>query len=190
MLMLDKALKGSHRYWMWLLSLLCIMAAGFCFYLRQLDLGLGITGLSRDVSWGSTSRNSRSLSVSPLRQSWWCCLITCTAKSNSRASRFLASLAIASVIMCILFIFVDLGQPARVLNIILYPSPRSLMFWDMISLSGYLLLNAIIASVTLRAEREETQAPGWIKPLAILSIPWAISRRSWAWCGKPAVVRR
>ncbi len=77
--------------------------------------------------------------------------------------------------MCILFIFVDLGQPARVLNIILYPSPRSLMFWDMISLSGYLLLNAIIAFVTLRAEREETPAPRWIKPLAIISIPWAIS---------------
>ena len=69
-------------------------------------------------------------------------------------------LAIASVIMCILFIFVDLGQPARVLNIILYPSPRSLMFWDMISLSGYLLLNAIIAFVTLRAEREETCRAG------------------------------
>jgi molybdopterin-containing oxidoreductase family membrane subunit len=84
-------------------------------------------------------------------------------------------LAIAAVIMCILFIFVDLGQPSRVLNIILYPSPRSLMFWDMISLSGYLLLNAIIAFVTLRAEREETSTPGWIKPLAILSIPWAIS---------------
>jgi molybdopterin-containing oxidoreductase family membrane subunit len=84
-------------------------------------------------------------------------------------------LAIASVIMCILFIFVDLGQPARVLNIILYPSPRSLMFWDMLSLSGYLLLNAIIAFVTLRVEREEAAAPRWIKPLAILSIPWAIS---------------
>jgi len=64
------------------------------------------------------------------------------------------------VIMCILFIFVDLGQPARVLNIIFYPSPRSLMFWDMISLSGYLLLNAIIAFATLRAEREESRAPG------------------------------
>jgi molybdopterin-containing oxidoreductase family membrane subunit len=49
------------------------------------------------------------------------------------------------------------------------------MFWDMISLSGYLLLNAIIALATLRAEREETPAPRWIKLLAILSIPWAIS---------------
>ena len=52
MLMLDKALKGSRRYWMWLLCLFCIIAAGFCFYLRQLDQGLGITGLGRDVSWG------------------------------------------------------------------------------------------------------------------------------------------
>ena len=84
-------------------------------------------------------------------------------------------LAIAAVVMCILFIFVDLGQPARVFNIILYPSPRSLMFWDMISLSGYLLLNAIVAFVTLRAEREERHAPRWMRTLALISIPWAIS---------------
>ncbi|MGB7264926.1 MAG: NrfD/PsrC family molybdoenzyme membrane anchor subunit, partial [Terracidiphilus sp.] len=84
-------------------------------------------------------------------------------------------LAIAAVVMCILFIFVDLGQPARVFNIILYPSPRSLMFWDMISLSGYFLLNVIVAFVTLRAEREEIHAPRWMKVLALISIPWAIS---------------
>ncbi|MFZ0338213.1 MAG: NrfD/PsrC family molybdoenzyme membrane anchor subunit [Terracidiphilus sp.] len=174
--MLDKALKGSHRYWMWLLSLLCIMAAGFCFYLRQLDLGLGITGLSRDVSWGLyIAQFTFFVGVAASAVMVVLPYYLHGEKQFARITILGEFLAIASVIMCILFIFVDLGQPARVLNIILYPSPRSLMFWDMISLSGYLLLNAIIASVTLRAEREETQAPGWIKPLAILSIPWAIS---------------
>ena len=61
-------------------------------------------------------------------------------------------LAIAAVIMCMLFIFVDMGQPARVLNVLLYPTPHSMMFWDMISLSGYLVLNVVIAFVTLHAE--------------------------------------
>ena len=83
-------------------------------------------------------------------------------KHSARITILGEFLAIAAVVMCILFIFVDLGQPARVFNIILYPSPRSLMFWDMISLSGYLLLNLIVAFVTLRAEREETHAPRWI----------------------------
>ena len=48
-------------------------------------------------------------------------------------------LAIAAVTMCLLFIFVDMGQPTRILNVILYPTPRSPMFWDMIVLSGYLV---------------------------------------------------
>ncbi len=84
-------------------------------------------------------------------------------------------LAIAAVLMCMLFIFVDMGQPSRVFNIILYPTPNSMMFWDMISLSGYLVLNALIALVTLTAERKGVAPPHWIRPVIILSIPWAVS---------------
>lgn len=176
MLMLDKALKGSRRYWLWLLCLLCVTAAGFCCYVRQLELGLGITGLSRDVSWGLyIAQFTFFVGVAASAVTVVLPYYLHSEKQFARITILGEFLAIASVIMCILFIFVDLGQPARVLNIILYPSPRSLMFWDMISLSGYLLLNAGIAFATLRAEREETPAPAWIKPLALLSIPWAIS---------------
>jgi len=45
----------------------------------------------------------------------------------------------------------------------------------MISLAGYLVLNALIAFITLRAEREEMPPPRWIKPVILLSIPWAVS---------------
>jgi molybdopterin-containing oxidoreductase family membrane subunit len=84
-------------------------------------------------------------------------------------------LAVTAVTMCILFVFVDLGQPARIFNIVLHPQPRSVMFWDMIALGGYLLMNAAIAVVTLTAQRERVPVPVWIKPVIVLSIPWAIS---------------
>jgi molybdopterin-containing oxidoreductase family membrane subunit len=74
-----------------------------------------------------------------------------------------------------LFIFVDMGQPMRVLNVLLYPSPGSMMFWDMVSLSGYLIINAVVAAVMLRSEHTGVPAPSWIKPVIILSIPWAVS---------------
>jgi molybdopterin-containing oxidoreductase family membrane subunit len=176
MLMLDKALKGSRRYWTWLLCLLCIIGAGFCFYLRQLDQGLGITGLSRDVSWGLyIAQFTFFVGVAASAVMVVLPYYLHREKYFARITILGEFLAIAAVIMCMLFIFVDLGQPSRVVNIVFYPSPRSLMFWDMISLSGYLLLNAVIAFVTLRAEREETPAPGWVKLLAIVSIPWAVS---------------
>jgi Ni/Fe-hydrogenase subunit HybB-like protein len=56
-----------------------------------------------------------------------------------------------------------------------YPTPWSLMFWDMISLGGYLVLNAIISLVMLSSERQGVPPPRWIRPIIILSIPWAVS---------------
>jgi molybdopterin-containing oxidoreductase family membrane subunit len=50
--MLDKALVGGKRYWTWIFFLLAVIGVGFIFYLRQFSEGLGITGMSRDVSWG------------------------------------------------------------------------------------------------------------------------------------------
>lgn len=176
MLMIDKALKGSRSYWTWQICLLSVIAAGAWFYLQQLDQGLVITGLSRDVSWGLyIAQFTFFVGVAASAVMVVLPYYLHNVKEFGRVTILGEFLAIAAVVMCILFIFVDLGQPARILNIILYPSPRSLMFWDMISLSGYLLLNLIIAMVTLRAEREEATIPPWIKPIAIISIPWAIS---------------
>jgi molybdopterin-containing oxidoreductase family membrane subunit len=74
-----------------------------------------------------------------------------------------------------LFIFVDMGQPTRVMNVILHPTLNSVMFWDMVVLTGYLLINLVIGAVTFEAERRGTPPPRWVKPLIILSIPWAVS---------------
>jgi Ni/Fe-hydrogenase subunit HybB-like protein len=84
-------------------------------------------------------------------------------------------LAISAVLMCMLFIFVDMGQPRRIMNVILHPTPHSLMFWDMVVLSGYLVLNVVISRVTFSAEIRGVKPPAWIKPVILLSIPWAIS---------------
>ena len=77
--------------------------------------------------------------------------------------------------MCLLFIMADLGKPMRLLNILLYPTPNSILFWDMIVLNGYLLLNLLIGWNVLEAERKGTHYPKWVKPLIYLSIPWAVS---------------
>ncbi|PQP34240.1 menaquinol oxidoreductase, partial [Desulfobacteraceae bacterium SEEP-SAG9] len=50
--MLEKALKGSIKYYGWMVALLGIIGVGVLCYLWQLSFGLGITGMSRDVSWG------------------------------------------------------------------------------------------------------------------------------------------
>ena len=50
--MLEKALSGSTRYRAWIGGLLLVILVGVFFYVRQFNEGLGITGMSRDVTWG------------------------------------------------------------------------------------------------------------------------------------------
>ena len=84
-------------------------------------------------------------------------------------------LAIAAILMCLLFVFVDLGNPVRIMNVILYPTPNSILFWDMIVLNVYLLLNIVVGWNVLAAERKGVKYKKWIKVLAYISIPWAFT---------------
>lgn len=176
MFLFEKALVGGRRYWLWILFLFAVIATGFACYLHQLSTGLGITGLSRDVTWGLYIAQFTFLvgvAASAVMVVLPYYLHDC--KAFGRITILGEFLAVAAVLMCMLFIFVDMGQPTRVLNVLLYPTPHSIMFWDMVSLGGYLVLNAVIAFVTLRAEREEVKPPRWIRPVILLSIPWAVS---------------
>jgi molybdopterin-containing oxidoreductase family membrane subunit len=83
--------------------------------------------------------------------------------------------AVASICMCGLFLFVDIGQPMRALNVFLYPSPQSVVFWDAMVLNCYLFLNILVGWNVLEAERNGTQPPTWVKPFIYLSIPWAFA---------------
>jgi molybdopterin-containing oxidoreductase family membrane subunit len=176
MIMLDKALTGNRSYWSWITFLLLVIALGFTCYLRQLSEGLGITGMSRDVSWGIyIAQFTFFVGVAASAVMVVLPYYLHDVKEFARITILGELLAVAAVIMCMLFIFVDMGQPTRVLNVLFYPTPSSMMFWDMLSLTGYLLLNGIIAFVMLNSEQKGMPAPHWIKPVVYLSIPWAVS---------------
>ena len=174
--MLEKALKGSRGYWTWIIFLLAVASTGFYFYLRQLDYGLGITGMSRDVSWGLyIAQFTFLVGIAASAVMLVLPYYLHDYKAFGKITVLGEFLAVAAVIMCILFIFVDLGQPSRVMNVLLHPSPSSILFWDMIVLSGYLLINIITGWVILSCNRQEVPPPQWVKPLIYLSIPLAIS---------------
>jgi Ni/Fe-hydrogenase subunit HybB-like protein len=176
MFMFEKAVVGGRRYWAWVLSLLAVIAVAFAAYLRQLDVGLAITGLSRDVTWGLyIAQFTFFVGVAASAVMVVLPYYLHDFKAFGRITILGEFLAIAAVTMCLLFVFVDMGQPARVFNVLLYPTLHSMMFWDMVSLGGYLALNAVIALVTLGAERKRVAPPRWIRPVIILSIPWAVS---------------
>jgi Ni/Fe-hydrogenase subunit HybB-like protein len=174
--MLDKALSGSRRYWTWVFILLAIIGVAVITYFRQFNEGLGITGLSRDVSWGLyIGQFTFLVGVAASAVMLVIPYYLHDFKKFGKIVILGEFLAISAVIMCILFIFVDMGQPMRITNVILFPTPNSVMFWDSVVLMGYLMLNLVIGWTTLGAERKGVKPPHWVKPLIYLSIPWAIS---------------
>jgi Ni/Fe-hydrogenase subunit HybB-like protein len=174
--MLEKALKGSGKYWTLVVVLLVIITAGVLTYLRQLEQGLGFTGLSRDVPWGFyIAQFTFMVGVAASAVMLVLPYYLHNFKAFGKMVILGEFLAISAVFSCMLFIFVDMGQPMRVTNVMLFPTPNSPMFWDMLSLFGYLGLNAVIAYVTFGAERKGVPPAKWIKPVIILSIPWAVS---------------
>jgi Ni/Fe-hydrogenase subunit HybB-like protein len=178
--MIERALTGNSKYWAWMSFLAVLMAIGAFFYTQQYQQGLGYTGMSRDVSWGIyISQFTFLVGVAAGGLMVVLPYYLHNYKVFGRITIMGEFLAIAAVLMCMLFIVADLGQPARMLNVMLYPTPNSMLFWDMIVLNGYLFLNLLVGWTLVHHQYKSTHGtvppPGWIKPFIYLSIPWAVS---------------
>lgn len=174
--MLEKALKGSPKYYIWIGFLLLVILGASGVYLMQLMQGLTITGMSRDVSWGFYIAQftylvgvaaSGVMIVLPYYFHHY--------KKFKDLVIFGEFMAIGAVVMCLGFIVVDIGQPQRMLNVMLYPTPNSILFWDMVVLNGYLILNVLVGWTCLECDRQHLPHPKWTKVLAYTSIIWAFS---------------
>lgn len=174
--MIEKALKGSPRYFGALMAFLAIMGIGGGFYLVQLNQGLMITGLSRDVSWGFyIAQFTYMVGVAASAVMLVLPYYFHHYKAYSKMIIMGEFLAIAAVIMCLGFIVIDIGQPQRMLNVLINSTPGSVLFWDMVVLNGYLILNAVIGWTSLMAYWKRVSPPKWVKPLVYTSIIWAFS---------------
>ncbi len=174
--MLEKALTGSKGYFAWIFALLVVIGVGFGTYLYQLNEGLGITGLNRDVSWGLyIAQFTFLVGVAASAVMVVLPYYLHDYKEFGKLTLLGEFLAIPACLMCMLFIVVDMGRPDRVVYVFLHPTPNSIMFWDTVVLSGYLGLNLVIGWTTLSAESKGVAPPRWVKPLIYLSIPWAVS---------------
>ena len=175
--MLEKAIRGSQTYWGWIIFLLVLIGVGFGNYLYQFFEGLKVTGLSRDVSWGLyIAQMTYLVGVAASGVMVVLPFYIHDYKAFGRITILGEFLAISAVAMCGLFILVDLGKPTRVLNmIIMYPRLNSILFWDMLVLNVYALLNLVIGWNVLSAERKGIHYPKWVTPLIYISIPWAFS---------------
>lgn len=173
--MLEKALRGSKGYYAWIAVLLLAIIVGVVAYGNQLANGLTLTGMSRDVSWGlyiaqfvflvGVAASGVMVAIPHYLHHY---------KEYGKIVIIGEFMAVAAVLTAVLFVVVDLGQPMRVLNVILFPTPNSMLFWDMCVLSSYLIVNLVIGWTVLGAEKKGFPPPRWTHVLSIIAIPLAV----------------
>lgn len=178
---LKQVFTGSRNYYMWLGFLGVLMLLGWGTYLLQLKEGLIITAMRDQVSWGFYLSNFTFL----VGVAAAAVLLVVPAyiydfKPIKEIVLFGEILAIAAISMCIMFIMVDIGRPDRVWHILPFFGtmnwPASLLAWDVLVLNGYLAINlAVVLYVLYRVAHNQEYSMAVVKPLVILSIPWAVS---------------
>ena len=118
-------LQGPAAYWAWVVLLLALIVSGAAAYASQLSHGLILTAMRDQVSWGFYIGNFTFLVgvaaaavvlVIPAYVYDW--------KPIREIVIFGELLAVSAIVMCMLFVTVDVGRPDRV--------------WHLIPLVGYL----------------------------------------------------
>jgi molybdopterin-containing oxidoreductase family membrane subunit len=178
---LFRMFKGDIRYYAWLAFLFIVIAAGIGAYAQQADKGLITTAMRDQVSWGFYISNFTFL----VGVAAAAVLLVIPAylyhfKPIKEIVLFGEMLAITAIIMCLLFIVVDMGQPLRVWHLLpvlgMMNFPASVLAWDVVALNGYLFINIALVVYTLsRLAAGKEYKLSVIFPLILLSIPWAVS---------------
>jgi Ni/Fe-hydrogenase subunit HybB-like protein len=178
---LRQVFKGGRLYWSWVGGLGVVVLAGMAFYWRQLDQGLIVTGMSDQVSWGAYIANFTYLvGVAAAAVMLVIPAYVFHREDVKHVVLIGEGIAVAAVVMSILFVVVDLGRPERMWHMI--PGlgrlhfPQSLLAWDVVVLAGYLLLNLAIPFYILFS-RYQGREPNWrvYFPAVLVSIGWAVS---------------
>lgn len=173
--------RGGRTYHLWMAFLTALVVSGILAYADQLRYGLILTNMRDQVSWAFYIGNftflvgvaaAAVLLVIPAYVYNW--------GPIREIAIFGELLAISAIVMCLLFVTVDIGRPDRAWHLI--PGlgnlnlPGSLLGWDVIVLNIYLVLNLLVVVHFLYAafHRQPYNAK-FVVPLLLLSIPAAVS---------------
>ncbi|MEG0791030.1 MAG: NrfD/PsrC family molybdoenzyme membrane anchor subunit [Gordonibacter sp.] len=174
--LLERIFHGSKLYWAWMALLLLVICVGIAAYVNQFVNGLELTGMSQDVSWGLyIAQFAFFVGVAASGVMVAIPLYLHNFKVFGKVVILGEFMAVAAVLVALLFVIVDLGYPTRVFNVILFPTPNSILFWDMVVLSSYLIVNILIGWAAIGAERKGIEPAKWVHVLALVAIPLAVS---------------
>jgi len=174
-------LSGGIAYQIYLCFLAALMVLGVYAYFIQMNLGLSATGMSDIVSWGFYIANFTFL-VGVAAAAVMIILPSYIFKDKDLHKVVIIGevVAVGALIMCMMFVFVDLGGPLKAWHLIpiigLFNWPSSLLTWDIIVLNGYLALNLLVPAYIVYSHYNNREPNEKIyRPFVFISIFWAFA---------------
>jgi molybdopterin-containing oxidoreductase family membrane subunit len=174
------------RFYILVVVLLAIIAWAVYAYLRQLQLGLGVTGLNHPVFWGLYIINFVFfIGISHAGTLVSAILRITGAEWRRPITRAAEAITVFSLVLGVSSILIDLGRIDRMWALIRYPRFQSPLLWDVSSVSIYLTASVIylylplIPDVALLRDRVD-RTPGdrsWRL--------WLYSKLALGWTGTP-----
>ena len=180
-IVLKQVTVGNKYYYAWLAFLGLLIFIGAVSYGTQLHKGLIVTAMRDQVSWGFYISNFTFLvGVAAAAVLLVVPAYIYNFKPIKEIVLFGELLAVAAITMCIMFVVIDMGRIDRVWHVLPFIGkmnfPSSLLAWDIIVLNGYLAINLLVSFYALyKMAHSKEYSLQIIKPLIILSIPWAVS---------------
>jgi Ni/Fe-hydrogenase subunit HybB-like protein len=172
-------LSGGIGYQLFLCTLAGFMVLGVYAYFVQFNLGLAATNMSNIVSWGFYISNFTFL-VGVAAAAVMLILPAYLFKDEDLEQVVIIGegVAVGALVMCMTFVFVDLGSPLNAWHLIpgigLLNWPSSLLAWDIIVLNGYLALNLLVPAYILFCYFNQRKPnPRIYRPFIFISIFWA-----------------
>ena len=169
---------GDWRYHTWMVLLTVFALLGLNAYCKQLVDGLATTGMTDQVSWGLYIANFTFLvGMAAAAVMLVIPVYIYRNKDLHDLVIFGELLSVAAIIMCLLFVTVDLGRPDRFIHLLQrFNFPISMLTWDVVVLNVYLLLNMHICGYLVYCAYCRRK-PGWkfYIPFVFVAIVWAIS---------------
>ena len=173
--------NGSLLFYLWMFFLTAVALVGANAWAVQVAKGMIVTNMTDHVSWGLYIANFTFM-VGVAAGGVMMVIPAYLYHDKKMHDVVIVGeiLAIAAIVMCLLFVVVDLGRPDRAWHLIpgigRFNWPMSMLTWDVIVLNVYLLLNLHICGYLLYMrflDREPSRS--WYLPFVMLSIFWAIS---------------
>ncbi|RLD64504.1 MAG: polysulfide reductase [Bacteroidetes bacterium] len=170
----------------WTIGLVVVVIIGVIAYIDQIIKGQIVTNMRDYVLWGVYISNFVFFVAISFVGSLTAAILRLTNKTwRTPLVRIAEIIAFSAIIMAGITIVLDMGRPDRLLNLFLYARLQSPITWDVIIISTYIAISALILYFPLLPDlailKKHFKSNAFLsKWYGILSLKWSGSSMQWA----------